>query len=138
MRYFDSVPGDARHLHSARYALRWGDMDAFGHINNASYFTYFEQVRVEWLAALGVAHELVLANVSCTFFKPLVYPGDVEVALYAGHVGHSSLDAYYELRRADQSDDLSALGHSTIVWFDHQAGVATEIPQTIRQQLIRP
>jgi acyl-CoA thioester hydrolase len=104
MRYFESLPGEAHHLHSARYALRWSDMDAFGHINNALYFTYFEQVRVEWPAALGVAHELVLANVWCTFFKPLAYPGEVEVALYAGHVGRSSFDAYYKLRCADQPD----------------------------------
>ena len=46
----------------------------------------FEQVRADWLRTLGVDHELVLANVSCTFFRPLSFPADTEVALYAGHL----------------------------------------------------
>ncbi len=135
MHYFETLPDDARQLHSARYTLRWSDMDAFGHINNALYFTYFEQVRVDWLAALGEPHGLVLANVSCTYFRPLIYPGDVDVTLYAGQAGRSSLDTFYEIRRADAPDELCTLGHGTIVWFDHQAGTATGIPPTVRRQL---
>ena len=84
MRYIENLPAQARHLHTARYTMRWADMDAFGHVNNATCFTCFEQVRIDWLAALGEAHELVLASVSCTFFKPLIYPGEVEVALFVG------------------------------------------------------
>jgi len=135
MRYFEALPEDARRLYQARYTLRWSDMDAFGHINNALYFTYFEQVRVDWLASLGTAHALVLANVSCTYFKPLVYPGDVDVTLYAGQAGRTSLDTFYEIRRADRPEELSTLGHGTIVWFEHRAGVATEIPGAVRRQL---
>jgi acyl-CoA thioester hydrolase len=135
MRYIDVLPPDARHLHTSRYTMRWADMDAFGHVNNATYFTYFEQVRIDWLAALGEAHKLVLANVSCTFFKPLSYPGDVEVALYAGRAGRSSLDSYYELRLARCPDELCTRGHGTIIWFDHAAGHSMPVPDAVRRQL---
>jgi len=135
MHYIEALPADARRLHTARYRLRWVDMDAFGHVNNATYFTYLEQARIDWLAALGEEHEIVVANVSCTFFKPLVYPGDIEVTLYAGRSGRTSLDSYYEIRRVGHLDELCTLGHGTIVWFDHSAGSSIEIPSTVRRQL---
>jgi len=135
MIYTNKLPGDARHLHTSRFTLRWSDMDAFGHVNNAMYFTYFEQVRVDWLRSLDVGHELVLANVSCTFIKPLTFPMDIEVALYAGRAGRSSLDTYYEIRLAPDSQDLYTLGHGTIVWFDHAAGHSVVIPEAVCRQL---
>jgi acyl-CoA thioester hydrolase len=135
MHYIEALPADARRLHSARYSMRWVDMDAFGHVNNATYFTYFEQVRIDWLAALGEVHEMVLANVSCTFLKPLVYPGDIEVTLYAGRIGRTSMDSYYEIRRVAHPGELYTLGHGTIVWFDHSAGSSIEIPAAVRRQL---
>jgi len=110
-------------------------MDAFGHVNNAMYFTYFEQVRVDWLRTLDVGHDLVLANVSCTFIKPLTFPMDIEVALYAGRAGRSSLDTYYEIRPAPDSQDVLTLGHGTIVWFDHTAGHSVVIPEAVCRQL---
>jgi len=135
MRYTEALPAEALRLHTARYTLRWSDMDAFGHVNNSTYFTYFEQVRVDWLRRLGVEHGLVLANVSCTFFHPLVYPGEIEVTLYAGGVGRASLETYYEIKRVQQSDQLCTFGHGTVVWFDHAAGHSVEMPEPVRRQL---
>jgi len=135
MNYIDTLPKDARRLHISRYALRWIDMDAFGHVNNAAYFTYFEQSRVDWLRDMGVGHELVLANISCTYIKPLMFPADIDVELYAGRVGSSSMDTYYEIRMPGGADELFALGHGTIVWYDHKAGHSVPIPETVRRQL---
>ena len=135
MHYIDKLPGDARHLHTERMVLRWSDMDAFGHVNNAMYFTYFEQVRVDWLRTLGVGHGLVLANASCTYLKPLTFPAEIDVALYAGQVGNSSLDTYVTIQPVTDSNDLYILGHGTIVWFDHAAGRPIAIPESVRRQL---
>jgi acyl-CoA thioester hydrolase len=110
-------------------------MDAFGHVNNAMYFSYFEPVRVDWLSGLGVGHELVLANVSCTFFTPLTFPVDIEVRLYAGRAGRSSLDTYYTIRTENGKNDLCSIGHGTIVWFDHAAGHSVRIPEPVSRQL---
>src|SRR5262245_21355221 len=83
--------------------IRWGDMDAFNHVNNTVYFRYMEQARVEWLESL--AHRTaparpaaVIANASCTFRVPLTFPGTVEIRLYVGTPGRSSIPGYYELR----------------------------------------
>ena len=43
-------------LHEEAMIVRWGDMDAFGHVNNIMYFRYFEQCRVNWLNSIGKSH----------------------------------------------------------------------------------
>ncbi len=133
--YIRKLPADARLLHRAEYVMRWGDMDAFGHLNNAAYFTYFEQARVDWLHSLDAGHALVLANISCTFLKALKYPATLQVRLYAGRPGRSSLPSYYELHDSRAPDQLCAIAHGTIVWFDHAAGHSTDIPEVVRKRL---
>lgn len=133
MQYLDKLPNDARHVHTSTFTLRWSDMDAFGHVNNAIYFTYFEQARVDWLRTLGVDHALVLANVSCTFFRPLIFPADIELALYAGRWGRSSLESFNEIRIPKESKELFALGHGTIVWYDHARGHSVAVPDAVRR-----
>ncbi|MCO6412791.1 MAG: acyl-CoA thioesterase [Thiogranum sp.] len=133
--YLAAVPAGARFLHSSLYSMRWSDMDAFGHVNNACYFTYFEQVRVDWLDAIGCGHDLVLANVSCSFLKPLKFPATLEVRLYAGEPGRSSLDSYYEILDHSQNRRICAVGHGTIVWYDHRNGHSVPIPVEVLRHL---
>ena len=132
--YIDRVPDQAVRLHESLYTIRWSDMDAFGHVNNAMYFTYFEQVRIDWLGTLGAGHRLVLATVGCTFREAVVYPATLRVRLYAGRVGRSSLDTWYEILDADDGR-LYTVGHGTIVWYDHEAGHAIPIPPDVRAVL---
>ena len=133
--YLEQIPDHARRLQQSRYVVRWSDMDAFGHVNNARYFTYFEQVRVDWLQTIASSHSLVLATVGCTFKQAISFPASIDVSLYAGVPGRRSVDSYYEIRDADAPDCLYTLGHGTIVWFDHTAGHSMEIPAEIRRFL---
>lgn len=133
--YLSAVPPGARFLHSSLYSMRWSDMDAFGHVNNACYFTYFEQVRVDWLATIGAGHDLVLANVSCSFLHPLKFPATLEVRLYGGAPGRSSLDSYYEILDHSQDSRISAVGHGTIVWYNHGNGHSVAIPDAVLHHL---
>ena len=90
-------------VHTSRQAIRWADMDMLGHVNNTSYFRYFEQARIEWVYGLqgsGAAFTgtgPVIVNASCTFLVPLVYPGDIEVRMYLGEPGRTSIGSFYEL-----------------------------------------
>src|SRR5450755_1479466 len=74
-------------VHSVSIPIRWGDMDAQGHVNNTLYFRYMEQARVEWLESVregaGDVGGLgsVIVNASCTFKLPLSYPGVIEVRM---------------------------------------------------------
>ncbi len=134
--YTEEIPTDARLLQTSEYEMRWGDMDAFGHVNNAMYFTYFEQVRIDWVRSIGHEHGLVMANISCTFLQPLKYPATLQVRLYAGKPGRSSLDTWYDIRDMENLDTLISIGHGAMIWFDHEQGCSVEIPEDVRARLV--
>jgi acyl-CoA thioester hydrolase len=84
---------DHKLVHVERIPIRWGDMDAMGHVNNTVYFRYMEQARIGWFDGLVPEAQawkttaLVIASASCNFKRPINYPGTVEVKLYAGVPG---------------------------------------------------
>lgn len=128
-------------IHVTQMPIRWGDMDAMGHVNNTVYFRYVEQARIEWLESLGfgttqAAEEgPVIVNASCTFIVPLTYPGTVEVRTYAGHPGRSSLPTYYELRAAGD-DALHAEGAAKMVWINPSTGKSIPLPDKMRRLVL--
>lgn len=130
--YLNVIPETARLLQTSNYEIRWNDMDAFSHVNNATYFVYFEQVRIDWVRSLGLEHELVLANVGCTFIRPIVYPANIEVLLYGANPGKSSMDTYYEIRDAADPRTCYTLGHGVLIWYNHDSGQAVELPPEVR------
>ena len=129
-------------LTSARVRVRWGDMDAVGHVNNAAYFTYMEQTRIEWFCAIGLDEYVnnrkegpVVVNASCNFRKPIVYPAEIEVRLYAGPPRRSSFQTFYEIRDAGASALVYADGSAWSVWVDHEQGKSQPLPPAIRTLL---
>src|ERR1700741_3481341 len=110
-------------VHVERIAIRWGDMDAMGHVNNTVYFRYMEQARIAWFEALVPGAEawsemsIVIVNASCNFRKPIKYPGMVEVKVFGGAPGGSSVPTHYELR---VKDELYADGAATVVFLDRE------------------
>ncbi|HEV8111055.1 MAG TPA: thioesterase family protein [Burkholderiales bacterium] len=125
-------------VHVERIAIRWGDMDAMGHVNNTVYFRFMEQARIGWFDALVPQGEawrstgIVIANASCDFKRPINYPGTVEVKLLVGPPGGSSVPTYYELR---VDEELHADGEATVVFIDMQMQKPIRIPQNIREAL---
>ncbi|MFA7268905.1 MAG: thioesterase family protein [Sterolibacterium sp.] len=118
--------------------IRWGDMDTLGHVNNTVYFRYVEQARVEWLDSVAPRSKrppdlsIVIVNTSCSFLIPLVYPGSVEVRLYTGHAGRSSLPTYFDMRRPGE-DRLYAEGAAKLVWMNPLTGKSIPLPDEIRR-----
>jgi acyl-CoA thioester hydrolase len=126
-------------VHTSIQPIRWGDMDALGHVNNTVYFRYMEQTRIEWLYALareGVGYLSgtgpVIVNASCTFMVPIVYPGDVEVRMYLAEPGRSSIGSHYEL---DCAGKRMAEGDAKIVWIDLASGRSVPLPDQVRAKL---
>jgi acyl-CoA thioester hydrolase len=126
-----------RLLHTTRIPVRWGDMDAMGHVNNTVYFRYAEQSRIEWLESMGFfldagrEEAAVIVNASCTFLVPVAYPATIEVRLYAGKPGRSSVPTYYEMRCMG-ADTLYAEGAAKVVWFNPATGKSAPLPERIR------
>ncbi|MDZ7814130.1 MAG: acyl-CoA thioesterase [Ideonella sp.] len=118
--------------------IRWGDMDAMGHVNNTVYFRYLEIVRVEWLRQVGGPPDPsgegpVIVNAFCNFLKQLEYPGDVLARHYVAQPGRSSFDTFITLERVDQPGVIYAEGGATTVWMDFPSGKSTPMPDWLRQ-----
>ena len=117
-----------------RIPIRWGDMDAMGHVNNTLYFRYMEIVRVAWYERMfgelsgGRDEGIVIVNASCNFLKALTYPGTVEARMSLGAPSRSSVQSYYELR---MNDVLYADGDAKIVWIDVRRNKARALPEGI-------
>ena len=129
---------DRKLVHVERIAIRWGDMDAMGHVNNTVYFRYMEQARIGWFDALVPAAEawkdtgIVIANASCNFKRALNYPGTVEVGLSIEPPGGSSVGTFYELK---MDDTLYADGAAVVVFIDMKSQKPIRIPEGIRSLL---
>lgn len=130
-------------LEEIELKVRWGDMDALGHVNNASYFTYFEQVRVAWLERLAMttcieagAHSgPVVVNAFCAFHRPIIYPAQVLVCMFGGAIGRSSFETFYELHDAKRRDLHYASGSAKVVWVNHREGRSIPLPAEVRRLL---
>ncbi len=125
-------------MHVERIPIRWGDMDAMGHVNNTVYFRYMEQTRISWFDALVPGAEawkdtgIVIANASCNFKRALGYPGTVEVSLAIDPPGGSSVGTFYEMK---MGDTLYADGAAVVVFIDMKSQKPIRIPEGIRSLL---
>jgi acyl-CoA thioester hydrolase len=113
-------------------ALRWGDMDAFGHVNNVVYLRYLEQARVEWMftnaQAAGIPQfslGTVVARHQIEYKRPLVYRSEpVRVEIWVTHIGHASFTVDYEVK---DDDEIYAIAQTVLVPYD----LAAERPRRI-------
>ena len=127
-----------RLVHVEAIPMRWGDMDAMGHVNNTVYFRYMEQARIAWFDALVPQPEawsslgVVIVSTSCNFRKPLNYPGTVEVKVFTGAPGGSSVPTFYELI---VQGELHADGAAVVVFIDMRSQKPVRIPERIRSLL---
>ena len=120
--------------------IRWGDMDAMGHVNNTLYFRYMEIVRIEWLHKIGgkpdpAGEGPVIVNAFCNFIKQLEYPGDVLARHYTGDLGRSSFNTYITLERTDAPGVIYATGGAKTVWVNFPKQKSVPLPQDVRQLL---
>ena len=138
-------------VHTMRMPVRWGDMDAMGHVNNTVYFRYIETARIAWLETVGALPDAagasagagasgpVLVNAQCSFLKQLKYPAEIEITSYAGPPGRSSFEMSHEIRLVGddgQAGKLHAEGAAKIVWVDFVAEKSVPLPDGIRSLLV--
>lgn len=128
----DSLPDSAQQVHTAKIPVRWGDMDAAGHVNNSRFFSYFEEARVNWLrdtldGPLFEESGPVLANASCDFKQPLRHPATLTVDIYASPPGNSSVKTVYDAR-LERSGEQMATGAAVLVWVSVETGAPVAVP----------
>ena len=131
------LPADKKLTHEMVIPIRWGDMDAMGHVNNTVYFRYLEVARLDWLYRVGGAPDPqgtgpVIVNAFCNFIHQLAFPGDILARHYVCNPGRSSFDTYITLQTADAPGLVCAEGGSTTVWIDFQAKKSVPLPDWMR------
>lgn len=131
------LPEHKKLTHQTVIPIRWGDMDAMGHVNNTIYFRYMEIVRIEWLHALGGAPDPkgtgpVIVNAFCNFLKQLEYPGEILARHYVARPGRTSFETYITLERLDDPGVIYASGGAKTVWVDFPAGKSVPLPDWLR------
>jgi acyl-CoA thioester hydrolase len=141
--------------HHIPIGVRFRDVDAMGHVNNAVFFTYLETARVEYIRAVGFflparvdglprgldgsnpfrdqsGKGLILAQIMCQFKKPIFYGQSVQVGTRVVEVGNSS----FRVEQCVEADgQLSALAEAIVVHYDYEAGKSVPIPDGIRARI---
>jgi acyl-CoA thioester hydrolase len=122
--------------------VRWGDMDAMGHVNNMRYFQYVESARVGFFEARGWSSQDMSAKrqgpvvVSQTFNyrRQLQYPAEIEVGIECTEIrGRSFVLSCAIFRKG--SDELIGDGNCVLVWLDYAAGRAVAIPPAVWEMI---
>ena len=130
-------------VHTMRMPIRWGDMDAMGHVNNTNYFRYIESARIAWLEQVGGLPDArgegpVIVNASMSFIKQLTYPGEIEVTTFVSPPGRSSVEVSHQIRLVNghgEAGELHAEGMVKVVWVDFKLGKSAPLPEVLREQL---
>ena len=129
-----------RYPHFLSIQTRWSDNDIYGHVNNVTYYSYFDTVvncflidqgglEIETDSVIGMAIETM-----CKFNKPLAYPEVLEAGLRVGKLGNSSVR--YEIGIFQEgAAEAAAMGHFVHVFVDRATGKPAPIPDAIRSAL---
>jgi acyl-CoA thioester hydrolase len=119
---------------------RWMDNDSYGHVNNVTYYSYFDTVVNEHLVRAGGldiregAAIGIVVETACRFHKPLSFPEVIDAGLCVSRLGHSSVVYEIALFRQDD-DDAAATGRFVHVWVDRATRRPIAIPGEVRVAL---
>jgi acyl-CoA thioester hydrolase len=85
--------------YQSKQYVRWGDLDAFGHVNNATYLVFAQEARFAWSKMI----EMVVARAEVDFIAP-IYTGDIyiDVEIWVNKIGNSSFGLTYVMKNGDE------------------------------------
>lgn len=121
--------------------VRFRDLDAMGHVNNAVYFTYFEEGRKKFFVSSSKVENpldfsFILAHIDCDYIRPVTLNTRLLLLMWVKEIGNKSFALGYKL--VDLSDEavVYAKGASVQVCFDYKAGRSMEIPENLKEKLM--
>jgi acyl-CoA thioester hydrolase len=122
-------------------AVRWGDLDALGHVNNTLYFRYFESARIAYFERVAFVPESghegtgpILASTECRFRRPLRYPDRLKVGARVASLADDRFTMEYVVW-SESLATIAARGEAVIVSFDYGAGRKVPLPEATRRAL---
>ena len=132
------LPERKKWVHELVIPIRWGDMDAMGHVNNTVYFRYLETIRIDWFDKIGFSPDPsgegpVIVNAFCNFYKQLEYPGDVLSKLDVSDPARTTFGSWGGLDRTDQPGVIYSAGGATTIWVNFPKQKAVQLPDWVRE-----
>jgi acyl-CoA thioester hydrolase len=118
-------------------ATRWLDNDAYGHVNNVHYYSYFDSAVNGWLiekGQLAIAESPVIGLVvesGCTYFESVAFPDTLEAGIVVSHLGRSSVRYRIGIFKSG-AEQAAAQGHFVHVYVDRATQRPVEIPLETR------
>lgn len=130
--------------HSISIQVRWGDLDAMGHVNNATYLTYLEQARVTYFGELGLwdgsggGLGLIMARAEIDYKLPIRGRDSIAVFTRCTRLGTRSFDTAQLIARVHSDHSLVTVAEAriVIVVYDYGTGQSAPIPDAWRAKLI--
>lgn len=117
--------------------VAWGDMDAFGHVNNAVYYRYIESARICYFEELNIFQQdiyTVVASSQCQYLRPLFYPDQLKIGARVEELRSSAIRMSYILW-SGQQQNIAARGEAVIVCVDKLNLQKIPMPENIRQNI---
>lgn len=119
--------------------VAWGDMDAFGHVNNVMYYRYIESARINYFDALNIFEQKVLTVVAsnqCKYLRPVFYPDQLKISVRVDELRNSAMRMSYQLFSTAQNE-LVATAEAVIVCVDQENMQKAAIPEDIREKILK-
>lgn len=123
--------------------VQWGELDAYGHVSNVVFFSYFESARMLYLERCGFLESydrdkigVILHSTSCRFRRPLFYPDTALVGARVADLAEDRFTMAYEIV-SEQAAAPAAEGSASVVSYDYTAHQVVPIPQDVRAAIQR-
>jgi acyl-CoA thioester hydrolase len=137
---FPSAPTSVRFPVSHEIAVLWGDLDPYGHVNNARYFSWIEETRLVYFRTIGVdlstdaSVKPVLASTSIDFLRPVMWPDTVRIEGKASRLGRTSVTMDYRVTSVGQGM-IVATGSAVVVLLAPNTNRPAQIPEAYREAI---
>ncbi len=122
--------------------VAWGEMDAFQHVNNTSYFRYFENARIAYFEKTGMIEMLrrngigpILGFTSCKYKLPITYPDTVSVGAKTEIIEHDRFTMKYVVV-SQRHQKIAAEGDGVVVIYDYHTGKKAAMPDELKKQIV--
>lgn len=137
------IPEHKKLVYTSNFSVKWGDMDAMGHVNNSMYFKYMEHGRVDWFRDIGFllldnGQGPVIANAFCNFKRQLKYPDYVLLKMYVSDAARATFDTWTTMERVEEPGVICAAGGATVIWIDTAREKAVSLPDDLRALITSP
>ena len=131
------IPETKKLVYEMVMPIRWGDMDAMNHLNNASYFRFLETCRIDWFHSINAIPKAggagpLIVNAFCNFYTQLQYPSDVRMKMYVSDPGRTTFESWATMERAGEPGKIYAAGGATTIWVDFSTQKAAPMPDWLR------